>query len=105
MAPLIGANRNPISIFLNSSPDNLSDRSVMPKVHNLSPVGLQQATNNVDGGIMPIKKRSSANKPQLAAASTRRRTRFFFWSVHQVPSPYYQVSQAAPLLVGMPLKN
>jgi hypothetical protein len=62
VASLIGGDCNRIGIFLNRRAHDVRHAAIVTKMNDFGSVGLQQATNHVDGRIVAVKQRRRAHK-------------------------------------------
>ena len=60
--PLVRGDGNALDIFLDGRIDNFLDRAVVAQMDDLGARTLHDAAHDVDGGIVPIKKRSRRDK-------------------------------------------
>ena len=63
VSALIRRDRNTLDILLERCCHDLFNTAVVPEVHDLDTLGLQEPAHNVDGGIVPIKDARGRNKP------------------------------------------
>ena len=70
MPALIGRHGNSMRIFLNRCRDDFIDTTVVPQMHHLNARRLDDASHNIYGGIMPIKKRGCGYN-----------SNFMFWTI------------------------
>ena len=61
---LVGADRDAIGVLVDGGPHDVGDRTVVAEVHDLGALGLQEATDEVDGGIVAIEQRGRGDEPQ-----------------------------------------
>jgi hypothetical protein len=80
MATLITADRNPLGVFLNGGGYDLLHRTVVPEVNHLCAGRLQNAADNINCGIMAVKKTGCSNKTDLVAGLV-----WFYVCGHQRP--------------------
>ena len=62
---LVGADRNALHVFLQGGGDHVIDRAVVTQVNHLSAHALQNASHDVDGGIVTIKQARRGDKAHL----------------------------------------
>ena len=63
VAALIRGDRNGVCILLKRRLDDLIDRPVVAEVDHLDSLRLEDATHDVDGGVMPVEQRCGRNPP------------------------------------------
>ena len=69
MPALVGAQRNALRVFLQGGAHHLIDRTVVAQVNHLRAHALQDATHDVDSGVMPVKQTGRCDKPHLVAGA------------------------------------
>ncbi len=65
MAALIGADRDALHILLQRGGHHLIDRTVVAEVDHFRPHALQDATHDVDGGVMAVEQAGGGDKTHL----------------------------------------
>ncbi len=65
VATLVAGNGDTLRIFLQGGGDDLFDRAVVPKVDYLGAIGHQDASHDVDGGVMAIEQRGGGDEAHL----------------------------------------
>src|ERR1700737_1690176 len=65
VSSLVGSDGDPLDIFLDGAFHYFRHRPVMSQVNDLSPLRLQEATHDIDRGIMTIEERSGRNEPHF----------------------------------------
>ena len=68
MAALIRTHRNAVHILLQGAIDDLAHGAVVTQMNHLAALGLQNPSHDVDGGVMPIKKRCRGDKTKRRLA-------------------------------------
>ena len=66
MAPLIGAHRDPVHIFLDRGGDDLVHRTVVAQMHHLDAHRLENPSHDIDRCVVAIKQRRRSDKSQPA---------------------------------------
>ena len=64
VAALVGAHGDAVGIFLDGRAHDVGDAAVVPEVHDLGAVGLQQPADHVDRGIVAVEQRGGADEAQ-----------------------------------------
>ena len=62
MPALVGAYRNALHVFLQRSSHHIVHRAVVPQMHHFHAHAHKNTAHDVDGGVMPVKKRSRRDK-------------------------------------------
>ncbi len=75
VATLVRADRHRVGILLYRGGDDVRYAAVVPQVHDLGPVRLQQPADHVDGGIVPIEERGRGDEAERPNRAFRRRLR------------------------------
>ena len=63
VAALVGADRDALRVLLEHRVDDLADRAVVPEVHDLGALRLQDAAHDVDRGVVPVEQRGRGHEP------------------------------------------
>ena len=63
VAALVGTDRHPLGILLQHRVDDLADRAVVPEVHHLGALRLQDAPHDVDRRVVPVEQRGRRDEP------------------------------------------
>jgi hypothetical protein len=72
VAALVAADRDAVGILLDRGTDDVGDAAVVAEVDDFGPVGLQDAADDVDGGVVAVEERGGAHEPQGGAVGVRR---------------------------------
>nr|UOZ96584.1 hypothetical protein NCPCFENI_00479 [Cupriavidus sp.] len=60
---LVTRYRDAVCVFLHCRVYDFRDGPVVPKVHYLTALILENASNDADGGIVPVEKRGGSHEP------------------------------------------
>ncbi len=60
---LVAGDGNPLSVFLDSSGDNLPDRAVVAQMDHLHTGALKNSAHDIDGGIVAVEKGCGRHDP------------------------------------------
>ena len=63
VAALVGADRDALRVLLEHRVDDLADRAVVPEVHDLGALRLQDPPHDVDRGVVPVEQRGRGHEP------------------------------------------
>jgi hypothetical protein len=69
VAPLVGADRDAVRVFLQRAVDDLLDRAVVPEMDHLAAHALQDAPHDVDRGIVAIEQRGGRDEAHLVGGT------------------------------------
>lgn len=78
MTTLVTGDGNSMSIFLNSTIDNLCNRAIVTKMNDLGTLALHDAPHNIDGSVMAVKQRGSRYNSDLAAGNFTHNRKWVF---------------------------
>ena len=63
VAALVGGDRDALYVFSNGSVDDFINRAIVPQVNDLGTLGLQDATHDIDRGVVAIEEARGADEP------------------------------------------
>jgi len=63
VAALVGADRHGLGVLVKDRVHHLADRPVVPEVHDLRALGLQDPPHDVDRGVVPVEQRGRGDEP------------------------------------------
>ena len=63
MAALVGAHGDPLDILLDGCLGDLVDRTIVPQVDDLDPLGLQEAPHDIDSGVVAVEQAGGRDEP------------------------------------------
>jgi len=72
MAALIRRDRDAMRVFLERAVHDLLHRAVVSQMDHLAAHGLQDATHDVDRGVVAVKQRGGGNEPHLVGRAILR---------------------------------
>ena len=67
VAALVGTARDAVRVFLQGRAHDVGDAAVVPEVHDLGAVRLQQPADDIDRGVVTVEQRSGAHESQRSS--------------------------------------